>query len=206
MNKKIILLPLLVLAISGCSNNSNKGNDFTPLKNNETLYVGGQAMFRNNYVSDEHTTVISYIAEQNYTLNRSTYNQGNNFVYYNNYYYYWNINTINDTSIVGTRTVSINTTYSYLKYGKEENIAVRTKTETVTSYNYKSGYKTFNRAYNIQLNNYFASTNALMENCPELYAQVDTSTKTKVYVSTNTAPQISTNINVYNTYYYIEKF
>ena len=174
------------------------------IKDNEVLHVGDAAMFRNNTVVETTQRTVEYTVHSDYHLYRTSYGGGGDYVYYNNYYYYWNNESYRETAVIGEYTTTTTKTYSYLKYGIDENIAVQTKTEILTKYGYDAGFRTFDRSYSLNLNGYFTSETDLANKCPDLLARIDTRSKVQIYVSATEKRTVSTSSTLYTTYYYIE--
>ena len=197
-----ILLGVTAFSLIGC--NPKSGRTFIKLKDGKTLHVGDLRVYKNHYVEDKQDSYVNYEAYVNYTLNRTYSNSGVNYVQYNNYYYYWTKNVTTDSKRLGAVTTKTDVTYSYMSYSKEENIVVRTRNEVTTEYNYKSGFKSFDRVVNVNLNGYFSSNSDLQNLCAELYGQLDLSDQYRIYVSATKRTVVTTNFESYNTYFFIE--
>ena len=210
MKIKSLLLPLLCLSgLVGCNNSNTsvkKGNEFIELKNNEALFVGGNAMFKNSFIEDTVESTRSYVAYSQYILYRTSYNGGaRDYILYNGYYYYWNESTSTDVAVLGHVTTSTNTTYSYLPYSKDESVVVRTRVETKYKYDYSSGVKVLPRTYDVLFNGYFSNLSDLLSRCPELYYLLNLSSEQRVYISAKERNVVESYTTQYDTYYYIEK-
>ena len=209
MKKTLLLIvPILAVSLIGCKEKekpTNDNNTFVELANDETLFVGNNHFFRNTYNVDTQEVTSNYIVEHQYILYRTTYSSGAGSVYYNGYYYYWQVNDVEDTYLFGNRTTTTTTVYSYLKYGQDENIAVKATTTTVTTYDFESGFVSIPKTFYIQLNGYFTSVDNIETNCPDLYYQVDRNPTQRIYKSARETKTVNSNTNTYNTYFYIEK-
>ena len=204
MDKRIFFIPLLAICLTGCNqNDAAKGNSFIELKDNEVLYIGNGNYYRNSVVEDLTETSIYYNIQTDYVLHRSSFNTSGS-VYYNGYYYYWTSTSFDDTYIVGYKKTTITTIYSYLKYGQQENIVVRTKTKREVTYDYYSGMHTFRRDWSANLNGYFDTIIDMRDLCPDLYLLINTSDYQKIYVSATETKTYSSSNYTYNTYFYIE--
>lgn len=209
--KKIGVMSILfasMFSLVGCEKetekeeNSEEVRELTSLKNNEVLVVGSESF--SNYV-DVNTTisVITYTKEIVYSLYRTSYDRTNS-VNYNGYYYSWESNRVEDELLLGSKRQTTEYTYKYLAYEDNQKILVKSVVKTSYKYSYTGGWKVIDPKYTFDLNGYFESTDDLMEKCPLLMQQINTSETYRYYVDTNTPEYISNNKNTYTTYYYIQ--
>lgn len=204
--KKLLALLLVILSaffITAC--NKDNANEFTDLKQNETLYVGDNTFVN---VVNEVTTkeYLTYVANYEYVLRRSSYSNSDS-IYINNYYYYWSITETTDEAYLGEKTTKSTITHSYLTYGENEcDIAVKTIYTTSVDYDYDGGMQEKDFAYSVNLNGYFASLDELKTASTELASKINVSGKKKYYVDTTTPELKDVNVENYtSTYYYVEK-
>ena len=209
--KKVVSLSMAILSllmVTGCEKEgikSKQGNEFIALGNDETLCVGAADKYKNVYDSKAEEAYLEYPACVTYTLRRSSFNDSTNAVSYGGYYYSWSVSQAYDSFYLGHKTTISNVLYSYIKYGKDEDLILKTHTETVTKYDYESGIRELPREYILNLGNYFASEQELRNNCLDLYKNLDTSTTQKIYVAATERTTTNVNVQRFNTYWYIEK-
>lgn len=204
--KKIAALlscSFLVLGLATACKDKTETNSFTDLKKDEALFVGTEDTFVNLENTKKETVSLSYTVSVKYSLVRSSY-EHSNAIEYEGYYYYWNTAETTDEAILGNKTTTTTLTHSYLPYGQDENIVVRSETKTTTSYDYKGGWIEKDFSYELNLNNYFSNFAALKTACPELASKIDVSGKKKYYVDVTTPEKTYVQMETFeSTYYYI---
>lgn len=208
-----LILPCSLLFISCGKNDNNSNNNstqnntinytkFTTLEQNQTLNIGTTLSFKNNQSSKTENYYLEYLNKVTFVLCRSSYQIGTESVLYDGYYYYWDYETEFDNELVGTQTTTVTTTYSYLIYGENEHITVKSTTETAVTndFNTKMISKAFTTEY--QLFGYFASITELATACPELVKQLPTTTTIKHLIPTPETTYSYTEDTYRNTYFY----
>ena len=203
MKKAIAILILLTMSLFIFS--CGRINKFTELENDEVLYVGANRRYMN--YEDENTVekLLTYTTKTKYELLR-TYNDYNtNSVKYGEYYYYWSKTTVSDTVSLGKETTKNTYKYSYLTYGENENIVVKTTVTTEKSYDFTGGFIEKDSEIEIDLNGYFSSREDLKEKCVDLYNQLDLNEKKQYFVDTEIPPITQSTKEELSTYFYIEK-
>ena len=204
MKKLVVFLSCLVLLLAtatGCT--KKETNSFIDLKKKQSLFVGADNSFVNSEITTTTESSLTYTLSVAYTLRRATYFVENS-VSYQSYYYYWEVGEVTDNQILGNKTVTTSTTYSYLPYGEDENIMVKAKTEVKTEYSYKGGWVEKSFAYQTNLNGYFSSFSTLENFCPELADNIDTSGTKKYYIDVTTPTATYINVEDFKaTYYYL---
>ena len=209
--KKLLVFLLAVamtLCFASCSSNggsSSSSNHLIALADNEVLNVGNNSFM--NY-EDETETVqtLTVTLSVTYTLNRSYYESYSDAVYYNGYYYYWTIENTTETQTLGKATTKNVYTYSYLPYGENEKVLVKTTTARQTTYDYEGGWVEKPITVDTNLNGYFASFSKLESDCPDLAKTVkEAPTSKKYYVDVTTPDSTTSSKNFYDTYFYVEK-
>ncbi|MBQ4510933.1 MAG: hypothetical protein II984_09425 [Clostridia bacterium] len=203
MKKAIAILILLTMSLFIFS--CGRINKFTELENDEVLYVGANRRYMN--YEDENTVenLLTYTTKTKYELLR-TYNDYNTgSVKYGEYYYYWRKTTETDTVSLGKETTKNTYKYSYLTYGENENIVVKTTVTTEKSYDFNGGFIEKDSEIEIDLNGYFSSREDLKEKCVDLYNQLDLNEKKQYFVDTEIPPITQSTKEELSTYFYIEK-
>ena len=203
MKKTVAILILLTMSLFIFS--CGRINKFTELENDEVLYVGANRRYMN--YEDENTVekLLTYTTKTKYELFRTynTYNTGS--VKYGDYYYYWSKTTETDTVSLGKETTKNTYKYSYLTYGENENIVVKTTVTTEKSYDFTGGFIEKDSEIEIDLNGYFSSREDLKEKCVDLYNQLDLNEKKQYFVDTEIPPITQSTKEEHSTYFYIEK-
>ena len=203
MKKAIAILILLTMSLFIFS--CGRINKFTELENDEVLYVGPSKRYMNH--EDENTVenLLTYTTKTKYELFRSYNNYNTGSVKYGDYYYYWSKTTETDTVSLGKETTKNTYKYSYLTYGENENIVVKTTVTTEKSYDFTGGFIEKDSEIEIDLNGYFSSREDLKEKCVDLYNQLDLNEKKQYFVDTEIPSITQSTKEELSTYFYIEK-
>ena len=206
MKRIILVLVAIIMCFSLMScGGFNNTNTFIPLKDNEVLNVGGNSVQYMNYQDErEEVQTLTYNIEVTYNLLRSSYSSSD-YIYYNGYYYYWSMTTKSESEELGKKTTKYTYTYSYLPYGEDENVVVKSKVYAQTTYDYKGGWVERETKVTINLNGYFSTFDVLNEKCPELAKKVDKNTVRQYYIDVITPDSVNTTTEKYTTFYYIEE-
>lgn len=206
MKKLLLIFIALAMSFSIVACGSHK--EFVELGADKVLVIGNTGERFMNHISENETvSTLTYALSVTHTLHRSSYSYSTNgsYVQHDGYYYYWDTETQYETEELGKKTTKNTFTYSYLPYGDDENIAVKTTVLTEVSYDYSGGWIEKNVNVSTDLNGYFSSFAILKAACPELAEMIDVSTTRKYYVDVTTPKSIYNDETYYNTYYYIEK-
>lgn len=206
MKKTLAILILLTMSLFmfACSNNGGTTNKFIEFKDDEVLYVGSNMQFMNYEDEVETVRTLTYTKKTTYELRR-TYYLDSNSVEYNGYYYYWTRSTVSDEEELGKMITKYTYEYSYLPYGSEEDLIVKTKVTEEKSFDFEGGWIEKKVENEFQLNNYFESINDLKQKCPKLYEKLDLKENNKFYIDTDVPTITASSNETYTTYYYIEK-
>ena len=165
----LFLVAILAFCLVACNDSTpTSKNQFISLKDNEVLVVGNSAgRFMNYESSTEEVKTLTHTLSVEYTLNRSSYSYSEDYVYYDGYYYHWSTSSKTETETLGTATTKTVYSRSYLPYGENENILVRTTVYTNTTYSYKGGWVNKDVTVDTDLRGYFSSLSDLEEKCPD---------------------------------------
>lgn len=207
MRKKNLILAsvLCVFLVGGCSKNNIEEDyrTYQDIPTNMVLDVGGKK-FSNTYESIDTKVYMDYISAKIHTLHRSSYETSNS-VYHNGYYYYWQSENVYDSLLLGTKTETITKDYSYIIYGEDTNISIKSKTTVITKYSYESTILEKEFTSTFDLNGYFESIDALKQDCPKLLENIEIKGKNVYPVSAKAKTEIFYEDNNYSQFYYFEK-
>ena len=211
----VALSMALVMCFASCSTKDKKSGiegaeALVELPKGTTLCVGGQ-MFINNVQETETDAYLTYTSKVVYSLNRvylySHENVPNGYFRASetsNYYYYWTKQEITEQALLGKKTVTIETKYSYLPCAEGEMVIVKTEKNTKTTCDYEGGLIEKDISYEIDLNGYFVSVDDMTTKIPDLAFAAYTGNESDKYYVDVTIPNTTTySTNTYtNTYYY----
>ncbi len=210
MKKTLSIVLLLLLSVSmlfSCGRTTTTKNQLTALNDNELLYVDGRALpFVNASNKTETITNLSYTESVTYTLSRTAYSGYSNSILYDGYYYYWSTNENTVSEKIGTKTTETTTLYSYMPYAQDISVVVKAENFIKASYDYEGGWITKHADISYNLGSYFTDINDLKTKSLDLYNLINHETERKYYIDTKSNNEyISSSVNTYNGYFYIEK-
>ena len=113
--------------------------------------------------------------------------------------------TETDTAQLGNVTIKNTYKYSYLPYGENENVVVKTTVTTEKSYDFVGGFIERDSIIELDLNGYFSDRADLKEKCLDLYNLLDLEEKKQYFVDTEIPPITQSTSEEFSTYFYIEK-
>lgn len=210
--KKILfpaLVFLLLAALLACTSCGGVGPEkqtraFTPLEKGEVLCVGGNKRFTNSQESLTEEVTLTVTDKATYTLVRSLYAYAEDCVSYSGYYYYWTTSEQTSDKILGEKTTSTYTVYSYLPYGEDLGVAVRAEKTVKTEVSYTGGWEEYPVDVDVKFSGYFLSMEDMREKCPALAEQIDASSVRQYYVRDVFPKEVTAHEEYYENYYYIE--
>lgn len=207
MKKRNLILSCLLCGclVAGCSKNDIEENyrTYQKLSKDMVLDVGGEK-FSNTAETIDTREHVDYLKNKIYRLNRDTYRVTNS-VAYNGYYYYWSVENVYESLLLGTKTVTTTKDISYIIYGEEENISVKTKITETTKYSYESTILEKNFSSTFDFNGYFASLDEIKQLCPELLDGVEIQGINIYPVNAKEKTEIFYEDNNYSEFYYFEE-
>ena len=138
-----LLLLLAATLLTSCTapTGEAEAEEMIALPDGKVLRFADGDEYKNTTKVEETVERIPFVTAYTYNLRRATsaYSAKSPYEYYNGYYYYWEVETRNAEILLGTKTVSTRTEYSYLPLSRDhENLVLVTTTTVETSFTYQT--------------------------------------------------------------------